>query len=154
MLSSSSDSERSGSQPKWISVTAAIMIGPISNIFRTASVFGCQELEEYSPGSAGVIGNIINASYIPISAVYAYLLFDEVMTPFEFIGAAVVAFAILFVTCVKMARQIRAEGVRMRADGARKGDDDDYEKEKGKEFEKDDSYSANQDEKVSLLKNP
>ena len=52
------------SQPMWISVLAAISLGPIVNIFRITSVNACQEFD-YREGSAGVIGNVMSTAFEP-----------------------------------------------------------------------------------------
>ena len=85
-------------QPLWISISAALTLGPIANIYRVTSVYACHEFEKYNEGSAGVIGNIMNTSCIPLTAIFAFIFYGEVMKPIEFIGSAIVCVAILIVT--------------------------------------------------------
>ena len=90
--------------PLWISLLASCLIGVITNIYRATSVFACQELEQFAIGSAGIVGNIINSSYIIFHALYGYLFFGEVMTKMSTVGAFVISLAIILVTVVRMAR--------------------------------------------------
>ena len=96
-------------QPMWISVLAAVSLGPIANIFRVASVYACQEFEEYSQGSAGVTGNVMNTAYVPWTTIYAFLFYRELMTVIEFIGSALVVPAIIVVTVGKVVKHFKLE---------------------------------------------
>ena len=138
---SNSDDIIHGLQPVWISMIAAFMVGPIACTFRVTSVFGCQELEEYTEGSAGIIGNLINTAYIPISALYAYVFFDELLMPLDYFGALLIGFAILVIAGVKM---IKLFGTKHAAE---EGDGEPGEKGRVKDCDS----LEDQEEKVSLL---
>ena len=104
-LHSASATSSSSSAIPWTSIAAGVSIGVISNIARVASVFGCQELEAFGSGCAGVVGNILHAQYIAMMAVFAYVFFGETMTTVELIGACVIGGAVIGVTGVKALRQ-------------------------------------------------
>ena len=77
-----------GFQPLWVSLAAALLTGPMAVICRVTHVFGCQELAAYTPGAAGLVGNLIHALFVPLAACYAYLFFGEIMTPLNMVGTA------------------------------------------------------------------
>ena len=119
----------------WSSLGAGISIGVLTNVFRVASVFGCQELEAFSVGCAGVIGNILYAQYIANMTIFAYLFFGEVLTRVELIGAIVIGGAVVGVTLVKACRQKRNEQRHSAITGAEK--DSDAGEERRAEIDKD-----------------
>ena len=94
------------SQPLWISLTAAVMLGPIANLCRVTCICACQEMEAYDTGSAGIVGNVFNTSSVPLTTIFAYLYFDDVMSPMEFIGSTLICLAILIVTGGKAIRHV------------------------------------------------
>ena len=77
----------------------------ISNLFRATSVFACQELESVGPGCAGIIGNILHAEYIAMTALLAFAFFAEKLAPVETIGASIIGGAVVGVTAVKAVKQ-------------------------------------------------
>ena len=93
------------SELDWVSLTAAFIIGPIANIYRVALVLGCHEFEAYVRGCAGVLANIFNAFYIPMTNFYAFIFFGEVLRPIGFLGGALVVIAIFVVTGARMMRR-------------------------------------------------
>ena len=108
----------------WRSLGAGLLGGVLTNVFRVASVFGCQELEKFGAGCAGVIGNILYAEYIANMAIFDYLFFGEVMTEVELIGAIVIGGAVIGVTLVKAGRQRRDERRQSAITGAEVDDCD------------------------------
>ena len=121
LLNAATTATTSSSIP-WISLSAGISIGILTNILRVASVYGCQELEAFRVGCAGIIGNIIYAEYIANTAIFAYLFFGEVMMKMELIGAIVIGGAVVGVTLVKAWRQRRDERRRSVKDAEVDGD--------------------------------
>ena len=86
------------------SIMASLVYGIMTNVFRTSSVFGCQELEMFAVGTAGVLGSIVKVATLAVSACYAYLYFGEVMTPMAITGAVLISCAILMVVGVRLLR--------------------------------------------------
>ena len=99
----------------WIAIYVAIMRGVTANIARTASVLACQELEGYRVGAAGIIGNILSVAYIPLSAMFAYLLFSQALTFLEMLGCALIGIDGIFITVVRVIRQICKENPSVNA---------------------------------------
>ena len=66
-------------------------------------------MEEHKIGTAGIAGGIFNTTYIALIALYAYAFFNEVMSTSAIVGAAMIAFAILFATGVRLAREYWAK---------------------------------------------
>ena len=89
----------------WAAIIASIMIGMISNLFRMTSVLACQELESVGAGFAGIIGNILHAEYIAMSALFAFAFFGENLAPVEIVGALIIGGAVVGVTVVKAVKQ-------------------------------------------------
>ena len=141
-----------------------------------ASLVGCQELEAFGAGCAGILGNVLNAVYIVILALFAFLFFGEIMTPVEIGGAALIGGAVLAITAIKAWRRKKMgkegrkgkEGKRgvgeekrgEKRDGKRGGDeenvdDDDVEQmsadqTEGNEVEEE-GLNSIQDERAPLL---
>ena len=135
-----------GFQPLWISMMAALLTGPIGCICRVTQVFGCHELEDYAPGCAGIVGNLIHACQVPLTAFYAFLFYGEIMTPLNMVGAALVTLSIVTIAIAKMVRpwyhgKDGSEG----QEGEEMGDKRTTEEVK--------SVDENQEEKTTLLTN-
>ena len=77
------------------------------------TVFACPPyecescIEFFAVGTAGLLGNVLNAVYIAILALASFIFFGEVMTPVETVGAALIAGAVIFITGVKAWRKKR-----------------------------------------------
>merc|ERR1712228_609060 len=120
-------SSLSASVTPWLAIVSALSIGPISNVYRVASIFGCQELEMFGAGCAGVLGNVLNAVYIAVLALYAFLFFGEIMTPLEIIGASLVSGAVLGATAIKAWRRKKSMGEKTEEEEEIKKDENDIE---------------------------
>ena len=83
------------------------MLGPLANLCRVTCICACHELEKYGARAAGIIGNVINASCVPLTAIFAYFYFGDLMTPMEFAGSALVCVAVLMVTGGKAVRHVK-----------------------------------------------
>ena len=81
------------------------------NLERVTNIFACQEFEEYAWGCAGTVGNLINAAHIPLTSLYAYLLYAQKMTVWEAAGGAIIMLDLLFVPIVKIWRKKNMEDV-------------------------------------------
>lgn len=118
----------------WVSVTAAITVGFLSNVYQTASVYGCQEFEKFGKGNAGPIGSIFNTGHIVFSAIYAYLFFGEVMNGWAVLGAGLVVVAVVFVTIIKACKGTK----EVEVEEIEEGDKDKEEEEEAEDVERKD----------------
>ena len=91
--------------PLWISLVAAMLIGPIANIQRVVSVYGCRELEAFEVGASGIVGNIVKMGFMAVSTFYAYMFFEEELTFYAAFGAALIAVGIVAVTGIRIVRR-------------------------------------------------
>ena len=82
-------------------------MGLINNIYRVSAVFGCQELEASGTGNAGIIANILDAGFIVITAIFAFLFFGEIMSSVEILGACFIGAAAMIITAAKAWRSRR-----------------------------------------------
>ena len=98
-----------------ISIISSVILGVSSTVCRVGCVYGCQELEQYSKGGSGIIGNLLNTAYIAITALYALIFFDERLSLMQLIGAAVIIASIMLLTgmtVVRKKREVQEDMVR------------------------------------------
>ena len=118
----------------WIPIVSALFIGPMTNIYRVTSLYGCNELEAFGPGSAGILGNLLSPIYIIMVGLFAFCFFGELMTPLEIGGACLISSVIPIITAIKAWRKIKEE---------KKAEDEERPKNKG-EVRKQIEYDAEQ----------
>ena len=93
----------------WIPILSALFIGPLTNIYRITSVYGCNELESFGPGSAGIMGNLLSPIQIIMTALFSFCFFGEEMTPLEIGGASLIGGIVPAITAIKAWRRIKGE---------------------------------------------
>jgi hypothetical protein len=54
--------------------------GPLFNLVRITSIYRCQELEAFSPGLTGILGNVMYTAVIPLTCLYSWAFFGQVCT--------------------------------------------------------------------------
>lgn len=88
-----------------VTYLTALGTGPLFNLVRITSIYRCQELEAFSPGLTGILGNVMYTAVIPLTCLYSWAFFGQVPGVSEALGSALIIFAVVLLTLGKYLQQ-------------------------------------------------
>jgi drug/metabolite transporter (DMT)-like permease len=90
-----------GSDAPVMTYLTNLVMGFFYNIVRVTELLALYELDQLGPGFAGFMVNLIYTLYIPLMVFFGYILYGEMITWIEGVGAAIILVTIISLTIVK-----------------------------------------------------